>query len=156
MFVDHLHFSFYQSSCFCLGCYIWAFCSPSTSSVPGLSRHENWSGLPFPSPGDLPTQWSNPWLLHCQVDSLSLSHFYIPKMINSFIKILLIIFSNVWLSLISWFKKCSKLYIFLCQIYYSCFLKYILMCESAFTAFKCGKFEINLYGFSSLNFFLLF
>ena len=33
---------------------------------------------------------------------------------------------------------------------------YYLMCESAFRAFKCREFEINIYGFSSLNFFLLF
>ena len=27
--------------------------SPPGSSVPGISRQEYWSGLPFPSPGDL-------------------------------------------------------------------------------------------------------
>ena len=32
----------------------------------GFSRQEHWSGLPFPSPGDLPTQGSNPHLLHWQ------------------------------------------------------------------------------------------
>ena len=37
-------------------------------------RQEYWSGLPFPSPGDLRTQGSNPSLLHCQEDSLPLSH----------------------------------------------------------------------------------
>ena len=31
----------------------------------GFSRQEYWSGLPFPSPGDLPTQELNPGLLHC-------------------------------------------------------------------------------------------
>ena len=36
----------------------------------GFPRQEYWSGLPFPSPGDLP----NPHLLHWQVDSLPLSH----------------------------------------------------------------------------------
>ena len=30
----------------------------------GFSRQEYWNGLPFPSPGDLPTQESNPGLLH--------------------------------------------------------------------------------------------
>ena len=30
----------------------------------GFSRQEYWSGLPFPSPGDLPDQESNPGLLH--------------------------------------------------------------------------------------------
>ena len=28
-------------------------CSPTSSSVHGISRQEYWSGLPFPSPGDL-------------------------------------------------------------------------------------------------------
>ena len=32
----------------------------------GFSRQECWSGLPFPSPGDLPTQGSNPGLPHCR------------------------------------------------------------------------------------------
>ena len=31
-----------------------------------FSRQEYWSGLPFPSPRDLPTQGSNPGLLHCR------------------------------------------------------------------------------------------
>jgi len=29
-------------------------CCPPGSSVHGFSRQEYWSGLPFPSPGDLP------------------------------------------------------------------------------------------------------
>ena len=29
-------------------------------------RQEYWSGLPFRSPGDLPTQGSNPGLLNCR------------------------------------------------------------------------------------------
>ena len=37
-----------------------------------FSRQEYWSGFPFPSPGDLPAQGSNPCLLHRQADSLSL------------------------------------------------------------------------------------
>ena len=35
----------------------------------GFTRQESWSGLPFPSPGDLPTRRPNPslhWLLHCR------------------------------------------------------------------------------------------
>ena len=31
-----------------------------------FSRQEYWSELPFPSPGDLPNQGSNPGLLHCR------------------------------------------------------------------------------------------
>ena len=34
--------------------------------IRGFSRQECWSGLPFPSPGDLPTQGSNPSLLRCR------------------------------------------------------------------------------------------
>ena len=44
------------------------------SSVHGISQARIWSGLPFPSPGDLPTQGSNPGLLHWQADSLPPSH----------------------------------------------------------------------------------
>ena len=35
-------------------------CSPSDFSVMGFLRQENWSGLPFPSPGDLPNSWIEP------------------------------------------------------------------------------------------------
>ena len=31
-----------------------------------FSKQEYWSGLPFPSPGDLPDQGSNPGLPHCR------------------------------------------------------------------------------------------
>ena len=40
----------------------------------GFSRQEFWSGLPFPSPGDLLTQGSNPGLLHCRWSLYQLSH----------------------------------------------------------------------------------
>ena len=42
-----------------------------------FSRQEHWSGLPFPTQGDLPNQGSNPrllYLLHWRVDSLPLCH----------------------------------------------------------------------------------
>ena len=35
-----------------------------------LSRQEHWSGLPFPSPGDLPDTGTEPWSPASQVDSL--------------------------------------------------------------------------------------
>ena len=41
-------------------------CSPSGSSSMGFPRHAYWSGLPFPSLGDLPDPGSNPHLLHCR------------------------------------------------------------------------------------------
>jgi len=40
----------------------------------GFPRQEYWSGLPFPSPRDLPDPGSNPSLMHWQADSLPLSH----------------------------------------------------------------------------------
>ena len=40
----------------------------------GFSRQEYWSGLTFPSPGDLPDQGSNPGLLHCRQTLYPLSH----------------------------------------------------------------------------------
>ena len=40
----------------------------------GFSRQEYWSGLPFPSPGDLLTQRLNLGLLHCRQTLYRLSH----------------------------------------------------------------------------------
>jgi len=40
----------------------------------GFSRQEYWSGLPFPSLGDLPDPGINLHLLHWQADSLPLNH----------------------------------------------------------------------------------
>ena len=40
----------------------------------GSSRQEYWSGLPFPSPGDLPDPGIEPTSLVWQADSLPLSH----------------------------------------------------------------------------------
>jgi len=39
-----------------------------------FSRHEYWSGLPFPSPGDHPNPGIKPRSLAFQADSLALSH----------------------------------------------------------------------------------
>ena len=36
----------------------------------GFSRQEYWSGLPFPSPGDLPNPWIEPMSPALQADSL--------------------------------------------------------------------------------------
>ena len=40
----------------------------------GFPRQEYWSGLPFPSPGDLPDPGCQPVSPPCQADSLPLSH----------------------------------------------------------------------------------
>ena len=46
----------------------------------GFSRQECWSGLPFPSPGDLLTQESNPGLPHCRQTLYRLSFTAFPKL----------------------------------------------------------------------------
>jgi len=45
----------------------------------GFLRQENWSGLPFPSAGDLPDPRIEPGSPAWQVDSLSLSHQAVDK-----------------------------------------------------------------------------
>ena len=45
-------------------------CSPPGSSFMGFSRQEYWSGLPFPSPGDLPNPGIEPGSPALQADSL--------------------------------------------------------------------------------------
>ena len=50
----------------------------------GFSRQEYWSGLPFPSPGDLSDPGIKPTSPALQVDSLPLSHWGSPyQKINS-------------------------------------------------------------------------
>ena len=51
----------------------WAVVCQAPLST-GFPRRAYWSGLPFPSPGDLPTQGLNPHLLRCR-QSLPLSPF---------------------------------------------------------------------------------
>ena len=49
-------------------------CSRQAPLSMELSGQEYWSGLPFPSPGDLLTQGSNSGLLHCRQTLSPLSH----------------------------------------------------------------------------------
>ena len=51
----------------------WAIAFQAPPSM-GFSRQEYWSGLPFPSPGDLPDPLIKPVSLALQEDSLPLSH----------------------------------------------------------------------------------
>ena len=58
---------------------VWLFATPWTVTYQappsmGFSRQEYWSGLPFPSPGDLLTQGLNPGLPHCRQTLYHLSH----------------------------------------------------------------------------------
>ena len=67
----------------------WTVASQAPLSM-GLSWQEYWSGLPFPSPGDLPTQRLSLyplWLLHWQVDSLPLS--YLGRQYGKFVLLVL-------------------------------------------------------------------
>ena len=56
---------------------LWTIACQAPLSM-GLPRQEYWSGLPFPSPGDLADQRLNPHLLHWQADSLLLSYWETP------------------------------------------------------------------------------
>ena len=49
-----------------------------------FSRQEYWSGLPFPSPGDLPDPGIEPGFPALQADSLPLSHPGSPLKYNRF------------------------------------------------------------------------
>ena len=65
--------------CCCLAARVWLFCDPWTvahqaSLSMGFSRKEDWSGLPFPSPGDLPDAGTEPTPPALQADSLLLSY----------------------------------------------------------------------------------
>ena len=50
---------------------LWARKAPLSME---FSRQEHWSGVPFPTPGDLPNPGIEPMSLHWQADSLPLSH----------------------------------------------------------------------------------
>ena len=51
----------------------WTIACQAPSPM-GFSRQEYWSGLPFPSPGIILTQGSNPSLPHCRQTLYHLSH----------------------------------------------------------------------------------
>ena len=58
------------------------YCSLCGSSIQGVFQQEYWSGLPFPSPGDLPDSGMEPkssMSPALQVDSLPLNHGGSPK-----------------------------------------------------------------------------
>ena len=59
--------------------WVWFFATPWTVALQaplstGFSRQEYWSGLPFPSPGDLPDPGIKPKSCTLQADSLTVSH----------------------------------------------------------------------------------
>ena len=65
--------SAYSLSCVQLFETPWTAAHQALLSI-GFSRQKYWSGLPFPSPGNLPDQGSNPNLWHWQLGSLPLGH----------------------------------------------------------------------------------
>ena len=58
------------------------FFSPPDSSVHGFLRQEYWSGLPFPSPGNLPDPGIEPQSLNCGQILYRLSHHWSPLRLN--------------------------------------------------------------------------
>ena len=64
-------------SCLTL-CNLWTVAHQALLSM-GFSRQEYWSGLPFPSPGDLPDPRIEPESPALQVDSVPLSLHGRPK-----------------------------------------------------------------------------
>ena len=70
-------------SCVLLFATLWTAAHQAPLSME-FSRQVYWRGLPFPSPGDLPTPGMEPVFpgsLHWQADSLPLSHLRSPCMI---------------------------------------------------------------------------
>ena len=66
VFVCTLHLAWVHSLCHIrLFVTPWIVAHQAPRSM-GFSRHEYWSGLPFPSPEDLPDQGSNPGVLLCR------------------------------------------------------------------------------------------
>ena len=60
----------------------WTVARQAPLSV-GFFRQENWSGLSFPSPGDLPDPGFEPLSPVSRADSLALSHLGSPKSTNT-------------------------------------------------------------------------
>ena len=78
-------------------------CSLPGSSIHGISQQEYWSGLPFPSPGDLPDSGIELALRHCRQILYHLSHQEITMILG-------MIFSSVYLNLLElfWLKVAPK------------------------------------------------
>ena len=68
-------FLFFFSNQVVSDCFVtpWTIAHQAPLSI-GFSRQEYWSGLPCPSPGDLPNSGIEPGSPALQADSLSLSH----------------------------------------------------------------------------------
>ena len=62
--------------------HVWLFATPGTIQSMEFSRPENWSGKPLSSSGYLPTQGSNPGLLHCRQLSYLLNYWYQERILE--------------------------------------------------------------------------
>ena len=70
-----------KDMCVCVSCSVMSHCFETPRTVAhqahlsmGFARQEYWSGLPFPSPGDLPDPGMEIEFPAWQADSLPLSH----------------------------------------------------------------------------------
>ena len=75
-------FELYKYVCVCvLSCFSHVLLSVTlwTPLPMGFSRREYWSGLPCPTPGDLPDPGLDPSSVALQEDSLPLSHWVSPQ-----------------------------------------------------------------------------
>ena len=111
---------------------LWTVAHQASLST-GFSRQEYWSGLPFPSPGDLPNPGSNLHLVclqHWQVDSLPLAtpgkskYNYIIFSISYTILQLILLNIHCAISVLDFIHTLNKQY----------FLMHILQAVSGFTS----------------------
>ena len=89
---------------------VWLFATPWTVAhqAPlsmGFSRQEYWSGLPFPSPGDLPAPGIDAGLWHCRQMLYPLSHQGSPNR-KGFAKVGQQTVRDDKFSGILWFNRC--------------------------------------------------
>ena len=64
----------------------WTVAYQASPSM-GFSRQEYWSGLPFPSPGDLPNPGIEPWSPALEADALTSEPPGRSGLVNSFLNL---------------------------------------------------------------------
>ena len=82
----------------------WVIASQAPQSVE-FSRQEYWSGLPFPSPGDLPNPGIELGLLHCRQILYHLSHQGSPIILATKLETTQRLLPGVWLNCVTVTKK---------------------------------------------------
>ena len=103
-----MHLVQFNGTCCCLAAKLcpalwdpWTAACQTPRSME-FSRQEYWSGLLFPSPGDLPTQGTNSHLLHWQADYLMLSHQGSPLMVCVYVMCSHLCGSKLLLAHLTW------------------------------------------------------